>query len=404
MNIFRKSAYLLLAAVLFACNDPNVIGLELPDASKFTINNDSITNFNISTLSEDSLRSDESLHLLLGQINDPVFGENKGAFVTQMLLPANNIEEIQNVVVDSVFITYSYTDFYGDLNESNDLDISVFKLEEDVFKDSVYYSNFNPTISSTNLAIGNTIYEGDSSSSAYINIKLDNSVGQELIDATGSSSMIDDESFLEFFKGLYIEASASNTILYLNPTADKSRVRVYYHEIDVDTSVSLDFEIGGNAARINLFNDKDSSFLVEEEESSYLQSMSGHKVKFEFTTIDSYWQQELSGKAINKVTIDFEIEEDGSYDSHEKLYLVREKEDGKIVFLTDFTIEGDAHFGGELDETTYSFNITRYFVQLLTNEEYTDVLYLLSSGGAANANRTILDNSKVSIDIIYTEI
>ena len=404
MNIFRKSAYLLLGAVLFACNDPNVIGLELPDAAKFTINNDSITNFNISTLSEDSLRSDESLHLLLGQINDPVFGENKGAFVTQMLLPANNIEAIQDVVVDSVFITYSYTDFYGDLNESNDLDISVFKLEEDIFKDSVYYSNFNPTISSTNLGIGNTIYEGDSSSSAYINIKLDNSVGQELIDATGSSSMIDDESFLEFFKGLYIEASASNTILYLNPTADKSRFSVYYHEIDVDTAVSLDFEIGGNAARINLFNDKDSSFLIEEEESSYLQSMSGHKVKFEFTTIDSYWKQQLSGKAINKVTIDFEIEEDGSYDSHEKLYLVREKEDGKIVFLTDFTIEGDAHFGGELDGTTYSFNITRYFVQLLTNEEYTDVLYLLSSGGAANANRTILDNNKVSINIIYTEI
>lgn len=403
MNIFRKSAYLLLGAVLFACNDPNVIGLELPDAAKFTINNDSITNFNISTLSEDSLRSDESLHLLLGQINDPVFGENKGAFVTQMLLPANNIEAIQDVVVDSVFITYSYTDFYGDLNESNDLDISVFKLEEDIFKDSVYYSNFNPTISSTNLAIGKTIYEGDSSSSAYINIKLDNSLGQELIDATGSSSMIDDESFLEFFKGLYIEASASNTILYLNPTADKSRFSVYYHQIDVDTAVSLDFEIGGNAARINLFNDKDSSFLVEEAESSYLQSMSGHKVKFEFTTLDTLKQQ-LSGKAINKVTIDFEIEEDGSYDSHEKLYLVREKEDGKIVFLTDFTIEGDAHFGGELDGTTYSFNIARYFVQLLTNDEYTDVLYLLSSGGAANANRTILDNNKVSINIIFTEI
>ena len=191
--------------------------------------------------------------------------------------------------------------------------------------------------------------------------------------------------------------------MYLNPTADKSRFSVYYHEIDVDTAVSLDFEIGGNAARINLFNDKDSSFLVEEEESSYLQSMSGHKVKFEFTTVDTLKQQ-LSGKAINKVTIDFEIEEDGSYDSHEKLYLVREKEDGKIVFLTDFTIEGDAHFGGELDGTTYSFNITRYFVQLLTNDEYTDVLYLLSSGGAANANRTILDNNKVSINIIYTEI
>tara|TARA_Y100001954_G_scaffold228472_1_gene272937 strand:- start:1857 stop:3068 length:1212 start_codon:yes stop_codon:yes gene_type:complete len=403
MNIFKKSAYFILGVGLFACNDPNLIGLELPGAAKFIYNNDSTTNFIVSTISEDNLRSDESLHLLLGQINDPVFGENTGAFITQMLLPANNIEDLGGVTVDSVLITYSYNDFYGDLNESNDLDISVFKLEEDIYKDSIYYSNYNPSISATNLAIGNTIYDGDSLNSAYINIHLDNSIGQELIDATGSSDMIDDESFLSFFKGLYVKATASNTILYLNPIADKSRFSVYYHENGVDTAVSLDFELGGNAARINIFNEKDSSFLVEEEEKSYLQSMAGHKMKLEFLNIDSL-NNMLSGKAINNVSIDFECIEDPNYPPHEKIYLVREKEDGEIVLLKDFTIEGDQHFGGELNNTNYRFNITRYFVQLLNNQEYTNVLYLLPSGGSANANRTILDNSKTSIKIIYTDL
>ena len=92
MNIFKKSAYFILGVGLFACNDPNVIGLELPGSAKFTYNNDSTTNFIVSTISEDNLRSDESLHLLLGQINDPIFGENKGAFATQMLLPSNNMD------------------------------------------------------------------------------------------------------------------------------------------------------------------------------------------------------------------------------------------------------------------------------------------------------------------------
>ena len=41
---------------------------------------------------------------------------------------------------------------------------------------------------------------------------------------------------------------------------------------------------------------------------------------------------------------------------------------------------------------------------ILSNDEYTDVLYLLPSGGSANANRTILDKSKTSIKIIYTDI
>ena len=54
-------------------------------------------------------------------------------------------------------------------------------------------------------------------------------------------------NLLEFFKGLYVELSfLSNTILYLNPIADKSRFSVYYHEIGVDTAVSLDFDLGGN--------------------------------------------------------------------------------------------------------------------------------------------------------------
>ena len=214
MNIFKNQLYFLLGVGLFACNDPNVIGLRIAWFSKIYYNNDSITNFNISTLSEERLRSDESIHLLLGQINDPVFGVNKGAFVTQMLLPVNNIEDL-GVVVDSVMITYSYTDFYGDLNESNDLDISVFKLEEDIYKDSIYYSNYNPSISATNLAIGNTIYDGDSLNSSYINIYLDNSIGQELIDASGSSDMIDDESFLEFFKGLYVKAAPRQILFYI---------------------------------------------------------------------------------------------------------------------------------------------------------------------------------------------
>ena len=191
--------------------------------------------------------------------------------------------------------------------------------------------------------------------------------------------MIDNESFLDFFKGLYV-----STIKYYfisKPYRDKSRFSVYYHEVGVDTAVSLDFELGGSAARINIFNDKDSEFLIEEEK-AYLQSMAGHKVKLEFLNID-YLNNILSGKAINNVSIDFECIEDPNYPPHEKIYLVRENKDGEVDLAKDFTIEGDQHFGGKLNNTTYRFNITRYFVQLLNNEEYTDVLYLLSSGGSA---------------------
>ena len=404
MNILKQAAYLIIGTAILACNDPNVVGINLPDSAKFTINNDSIENFVLTTVAEDSLRSDESINLLLGQITeDPIFGENTGAFCQQMLLPANNIEEISNIVIDSVFITYTYSDFYGDLNENEDLEISVYELEESIYKDSIYYSDYTPIYNSTNLAVNKFIIEGDSNSSPYLKIQLSNSFGEQIINATGTDDMIDDEAFLEFFKGFYVEATASNTIMYLNPIADKSRFSIFYHEIGVDTMLSFDCDFGGDAARINLFNEKTAIDTTLNPDYRYIQSMGGHKIEFIFTDLPSI-QQKIEGKAINRVTVNLKTIENNNYASHEKLFLVREKNDGKIVFLTDFTIEGESHFGGELKDGIYSFNITRYFVQLLNNPEYTDKLYILSSGAAANANRTILDYSKININIIFTEI
>ena len=403
MNIYKNTAFYVLLAVLFACNDPDIIGLDLPGSARFTITNDSIDNFTIKTVSEDSLRSDESQNLLLGQINDPIFGENKGSFCTQMLLPNNNIDAINGIEVDSVFLTYSISDHYGDLNESEDLEINVYRLSEDIYKDSNYYSDTSFNYDPNNLVTNYFINEGDSSTSSFINIQLDNNFGEMIMNETGGSNMIDNVAFLEFFKGFHVEATASNTILYLNPIADKSRFSIYYHEIEGDTALSFDFELGGDATRINMFNKKDINDISPDVNEIFIQSMAGYKAEFDFTNLEEI-QTKCLGKSINRVTIDFEAFENNDYPPHEKLYLLRENNEGKIVFLTDFTIEGEGHFGGEFDNNTYSFNITRYFVQLLTNDQYTNKLYLVPVLGSANANRTILNKSKISINIIYTEI
>ena len=405
MKIIKRAVvYIFIGAILHSCDDSNIIGLEIqPEGDKITIKNDSITYFNIRSFSEDSLRSDESLNLLLGQSNDPIFGENRGAFITQILLPYNNIEQINNVIIDSVVLSYVYSGYYGELNLNNDFNVNVYELETNIYKDSAYYSNFSPNYFGDNLCISNKIISD--TSDPMLNLKLDNSFGEKIINQTGTGSMVDNQSFVDFFKGFYIEASASNTIIYLNALSSKSRLSIYYHEIGVDTAISLDFSVGSEAARINLFNKKDSSNVIGGylSNQTYLQSMSGHKAEFTFENINAL-KELFSNKAINQTIINFEIIEDVDFAAHEKLYLVRETNDGDIVFLTDFTVEGDEHFGGGLNNKIYSFNISRYFFQLINNPEYTNKLYLLSSGSAANANRTILDNSKISINVIYSDL
>ena len=401
MNFYKTLIYIIASTVILGCNDSDIIGLELPNAASFNINNDSTINFNIQTISEDSLRSDEAAYLLLGQILDPVFGDNKASFCNQILLPYNNINQIDGWVVDSVVLKYNITDFYGDLNENNDMQISVYELKENILKEDQYYSNFSPEFESVNIINDFSISEGDSTSSSRLKIYLNNDFGEKIMNETGNSTMIDNTSFTDFFNGFYIEAISNNTILYLNPLNDNSRLSIYYHIDGGEDSLSLEFEVGGDAARINLFNEKNISPNIIGE--SYIQSMAGFKNKIEFLNLEDL-KDKFKGKAINQATIRFVPIIDENYDSHKKLYLVREKNDSSIVFLTDYTIEGESHFGGTLNvDDYYSFNITRYFVQLINNEEYTEILYLLPSGGAVNANRTILDNSKININVIYTE-
>ena len=170
-------------------------------------------------------------------------------------------------------------------------------------------------------------------------------------------------------------------------------------------TLSLDFELGGDAARINLFNEKNNNAIIEDDSNVYLQSMAGYKAKITLGDLDVI-KDTLEGKVINKVTIDFDVESDSQSEyeeAHEKLVLVRVDNEGSNVFLTDFTIEGETHFGGKLDGDIYSFNITRYFYQLLNNSSYTNDLYLMPAGAAINANRTILSKD-IKLTIHYSEL
>ena len=131
--------------------------------------------------------------------------------------------------------------------------------------------------------------------------------------------------------------------------------------------------------------------------------MAGFKTKIELqniNTIDSL----LTNKAINKVTLSFNVTDDSEYMPHENLSLVRVDSSGNNVFLKDLTTEGASHFGGEFENNSYEFNITRFFKSYINGDVYTDELYVLASGGVINANRTVIDNNSFLITILYSDL
>jgi len=401
MNLTKFSVY-LLSILFISCSDPDILGLEIqPESDNILIFNTTSDDFKIDVQSEDSLRTDNVVSLTLGEIYDPIFGLNSAGFYTQLLLTENNIDLGNNPVVDSVILSYTYSGYYGDINQIDNL--SVQRIFTDLYNDSIYYSStFQPTISTTN-NIDEFIISANSDN-PNIRIKLTNDFGQEIIDL-GSEFLVDNETFLSQFKGMSLSAFGSNGMLYLNPNGSESFFRIYYsNDENISDTLSLDFQVGGGAARVNIFNDKNSQEITEDHSKIHIQSMAGYKAKITLDNLDIL-RTILKNKVINKATINFSVQ-DGSqteFSAHEKLVLVRVNSSGENIFLSDFLLEGDAYFGGTLIDDKYQFTVTRYLHQLLTNTDFTADLYLLAGGSAVNASRTILEK-EMFLKIHYSEL
>ena len=401
MNLTKFSVY-LLSILFISCSDPDILGLEIqPESDNILIFNTTSDDFKIDVQSEDSLRTDNVVSLTLGEIYDPIFGLNSAGFYTQLLLTENNIDLGNNPVVDSVILSYTYSGYYGDINQIDNL--SVQRIFTDLYNDSIYYSStFQPTISTTN-NIDEFIISANSDN-PNIRIKLTNDFGQEIIDL-GSEFLVDNETFLSQFKGMSLSAFGSNGMLYLNPNGSESFFRIYYsNDENISDTLSLDFQVGGGAARVNIFNDKNSQEITEDHSKIHIQSMAGYKAKITLDNLDIL-RTILKNKVINKATINFSVQ-DGSqteFSAHEKLVLVRVNSSGENIFLSDFLLEGDAYFGGALINDEYQFTVTRYLHQLLTNTDFTADLYLLAGGSAVNASRTILEK-EMFLKIHYSEL
>ena len=375
-----------------------------PESDKIIINSANFQDFISKTESEDSLRTDEAVNLILGEISeDPTFLYNSAGFYTQILLTENNIDLGDNPIVDSVVMSYNYSGYYGDLVDFSMILIN--EIEEPIYKDSLYYSTKKiEDFGAPSNFIESFILDGNSEENPVLIMKLKNQLGQKILDF-GNDILKDNETFLQEFYGLGLSAETQNTMLYLNPAGSNSFLKIYYHNDGSGTdTLSLDFDLAGDAARINWFNSKPLSSLIQEVDKRYIQSMSGYKMKISLNNIDSI-KLLLENKIINKVTLVFDVEENSQskYEAHDKLVLVRVNDEGDNVFLSDFVNEGQAYFGGNLESDKYEFTITRYFSQLLNNESYTNDLYLLAAGAAVNANRTILSKD-IKLHIYYSEL
>jgi len=445
-NLKYRSFLLISSALAFVsgCNEPNDLGMELlPSTDLIEIRNlvekNSISSY---TYSEDSVRTDEPDKSLLGNFTDPVFGNTTIDFATQFrLLYAPEFGT--NPVADSVKLFLYYRNMYGDTTTLQRL--KIYELNEDLIIDTTntsgetsdypYYQNVDLKSMASPVQVGELEFvpevEQDSTSGdtlyQLLRIPLDISLGEKLVNAD-STQTENNQVFLDFFKGLYIEvekdAYDGGSILELeaasNDNFQGSALLVYYNNDENKNAEEPDtlyhpFIITQFSARVNSFKHdysgtafiSDLNQEVKEDSLIYIQPTGGLKSKIYINDL-SLWKDSIN-TAINKAELIFQVDtivtEIDKYPPPTQLLFSYIDENGDEYLPVDYVFN-PSFYGGRLntDDYTYRFNITQHVQQIIEGEIENHGFFLSTARKNSTAKRVVIkgSQSKTGIQLIVT--
>ncbi len=399
-----------------SCNDPNGLGMDLLPSTDLINVHSKVIREDISAFThvEDSIKTDEATNSLLGSINDPVFGNTTVDFATQFRL-VKFPEYGTNPVVDSVKFYLYYRYLYGDTVTPQK--IRIYELESSINYDATY-KNEDLKEKASNTLLGEYEFipkvELDSTTADTIYqllaIPIDPSLGEKLISAD-SLDLVNNDVFLQFFKGLYIETEKvsgdGGTILTLEATTNSALV-VYYNNdsnrqaAEPDT-MSIAYYITDFSARLNRFNHDYSGTAFENHLNSeteqdsliYIQATGGLQSKIQIANLEG-WNDSVN-VAINKAELIFEIDtlasEIDKFPPPNQLLFTIIDEDGKQYLPKDYVFSPTFYGGSLRSDYTYRFNITQHLQQIIDGETGNHGFYLTTALKNSEAKRVVLKGS-----------
>ena len=197
------------------------------------------------TIEEDSIITSNPPNTVLGSYKDPKFGDFDASFYTQFRLGSLNPDfgDPSQIVLDSFVLALEYAGYYGDLSAQT---FEIYELSENLSIDSNYYSFSSKSVNSSNLVpigMGTIVPKpnqasivGGDSLDAQLRIHLDTNFAKNLIleANNGGTTFSSNETFLTFFKGLYVktnnpaQANGQGAALYFNLNDAASKLTIYY--------------------------------------------------------------------------------------------------------------------------------------------------------------------------------
>lgn len=425
--------------MLWSCNEnPSKVGFDLlPSGDLLLVRKDStvtVANIQAFTQTDGNQRTDEPGFNLLGTLNDPVFGKTTADFAIQFRI--DSFPERQNVIeVDSLVLYLLYNELYGDTLTPQKL--KVYELGSDLSLNSKYYQDVDLKGMSKSEVLADMDYiprYKDSLNTAKskidtvlqtLRIHLDKSLATKLL-AADSLTLSSNDAFINYFKGLYVEAGDLNSggaIMRIKTVAAGSRLALYYRT-EKDTLKNL-YKINSNAARVSRFvhdySNTDFAANLDKTDNQdsllYLQTTGGLRTKILIPNLGTW--KDSTNFAINKAEIIFTVDHFVSDTAHylppEQLVFSAIGVDSlgqEIKYLPKDFDFSQIYYNGIYDSTTttYRFNIANHMQQVIEHVKGKDNLgfYLATSQPSSTFRRVVLkgpgSKAGIKLDVIYSKI
>ena len=447
------AGFALVSLIFWSCKDElNKTGYGLLDkgdlvsVSQTEIDKSTIKSF---TVTDEKQRTDETTYNLLGTFNDPVFGKITADFACQFRL-SNYPDLSKNAQPDSLVLYLLYMQIFGDTVTPQRL--KVYELASDLSFDGKYYQDVELKAISNGEVLADYNYVPkfrlDSLTNIYgstkknpkdtviqeIAIKLSASMLNRLW-AADSLTLSDNDKFMDYFKGLYVEAADINqggTIMTIFTLASGSRMIMHYHNSEED-SLIYNYNINENTARVSRFNHNYSTTAFaanldkKENQDSliYLQTTGGLGSKILIPNLGSLKKMfpELGGDttniAINKAELIFTVDQfytdTAKYlPPYQVILSAINQKDSSLYFPSDLAFS-EEYFGGiyNSEDGTYRFNIAKHVQELMTmptdsEEKVRGSFYLSTADRNTNYSRVVLkgatSSTGIRLEITYSKI
>ena len=461
-----------------------------------------------SNLRLNPVKSNNLPSFMLGYNNNPIFGESKASFLGQVIPTEFSPSFGENVVLDSVVLTIPYYSRGVETSEDGDISYEIDSIFGNsptklyVYKSNFYLRDFDPSGDFSdaqnyysNGALSNSeyinqaeveaelLYEsgiiGDGSdefipSSERIDLTLLDSLGESYVSSSiapairlklnnpndnfwqslffeneGNASLVNPNTFKEFFRGLYIKADGVNSegsMMMLNFASSNTKLTIHYTS---ETSSDSDTDSGGTTTETitsqneyvlnftdNLVNIYENNFQVdvsapntlEGDERLYLKGGEGY-----MSTIDLFGgdiqdengemvdafdhfknsfyneENEIANKIINEAYIEFFVDQaQNIQDEPDRIYLYNFEQNtalidyfldqsvssttinAKINHLEPLTRDGDSITG---EGVKYKIRITEHLNNLILRDSTNAKLALVVTANVGSIDNFSILNS-----------